>query len=250
MRLRSTRVFSALSMAGFGLLATAPAQAVDFRLDVFADGVLIGENVDQTRLGCVDNPDGVSAHCQVEDLVYGGDYPLVNIDSLDIVIDSDPVVTGTLAISNLNSVTQQFTFLFTLPIAPAIPSPLTGGSYRGTVTDRDGNGATVSTVSGSALYTAMIDGLNWQSLYPHSTSVSAGSFLSASIPSTAFGAVPVIPSLPGPAVTTSIGIKLDFNLTGLDSASFTSNHVVAVPEPQTLALVGLGLALLAGRRRQ
>ena len=41
----------------------------------------------------------------------------------------------------------------------------------------------------------------------------------------------------------------DFTLTALDSASFTSNHVVLVPEPATMAFLGLGLALLARARR-
>ncbi len=247
MRLRATRVFCAVATSGLTLVATAPAQAIPLSLQVFADGVLIGD-VDETRLGCVDNPDGVSAHCEVQDLVYGGEYPLVNIDDLNIDIDADPVVTGTTGVSNLFGVTQQITLLFTLPIAPIPGGTLTGGSYRGTVTDNNGDGATVSTVAGSALYTAMIDGLNWQSLYPHAASTSAGSFLSSAIPNLSFGTP--IPNLPGPAALASIGIKLDFNLTAFDSASFTSNHVVLpIPEPHTVGLVGLGLALLARRRR-
>jgi hypothetical protein len=174
---------------------------------------------------------------------------LLNIDLLDIDIDSDPVVTGTAGVTNLFSVTQQFTLLFTLPVTPIPGGTKTGGSYRGTVTDNNGNGATVSTVPGSALYTAQLDGANWQTLYAHAASTSAGSFLSASIPTQTFGTP--IPSLLGPAVATSIGIKLDFNLTAFDSASFTSNHVVQpIPEPQTGALMALGLALLAKRRRR
>jgi hypothetical protein len=248
MRLRSTLVFSAAVFAALLSLSSAPAQAVELQLQVFADGVEIG-NVDQTRLGCVDNADGVTAQCEVTDLVYGGDYPLVNIDSLSLFIDSDPVVTGTTAVTNLFNVTQQITLLFTLPISPALtPSTLTGGSYRGTVTDNNGDGATVSTAPGSSLYAALIDSVIHQTLYPHAASTSAGSFLSATIPSVTFGAP--IPSQPGPQALTSIGIRLDFNLTALDSASFTSNHVVqVVPEPATAAFLGLGLALLARVRR-
>ncbi len=246
MRLDVTRAFRVFAMTGFAVLATAPAQAIPLSLQIYADGVLIGD-VDETHLGCVDNPDGVSAHCFAEDLAYGGEYPLLNIDLLDIDIDSDPVVTGTTGVTNLFGVTQQFTLLFTLPVVAMPGGTLTGGSYRGTVTDNNGDGATVSTVPGSALYTAQLDGANWQALYPHVASTSAGLFGSAAIPTMNFGTP--IPSLPGPAVAKSIGIKLDFNLTALDSASFTSVHVVNVPEPQTGALMALGLALLAKRRR-
>ena len=245
MRLAAPAVSRFLAL-GVALLVTGPAQAVDFGLQVFADGVLIGD-VDQSRLGCVDGADGVTAHCEVQDLVYGGDYPLINIDNISIDIDSDPVVTGVTGVTNLFSTTQQFTLIFTLPVAPIPGSTLTGGSFRGTVTDNDGNGATISTVAGSALYTAQLDGANWQSLYPHNIAIAAPAFGSQAITTQSFGSP--IPSLPGPGVASSIGIRLDFNLTAFDSASFTSNHVVIAPEPQTAALVAIGLALIAMRRR-
>ena len=233
---------------GLTLLASAPALAIPVTLEVFADGVSIG-TANETSLGCVDNPDGVSAHCYVADLPYGVEYPLVNIDTLELDLDSDPVVTGTTAITNTFSTTQHITLLFTLPITPIPGATLTGGSFRGTVTDRDGDGATLATFGpGTAFYTALIDGADWQTLYPHSQSVAAGQFLSSNVPSTNFGSP--IPSLLGPPALTTIGIRLDFTLTPFDSASFTSNHVVnPVPEPQTAGLLLIGLALLAKRRR-
>ena len=249
MRLGCSLALRSLALTGLTLLATAPARAIPLSLQVYSNGVQIGD-VDSTRLGCVDNPDGLSAHCQVTDLSYGNDqYPLVNIDEINIDIDKDPTVTGTTGVTNLFSSTQQITLLFTLPIV-AIPGPtLSGGSFRGTVTDNNGDGATIAAPTGSALYTAQIDGVNTQSLYPNPSSFSAGgAFLTANIPATSFGSP--IPSFPtGPALV-SIGIVLDFTLTGNDSASFTSNHVVVpVPEPQTGALFAMGLALLALRRR-
>jgi hypothetical protein len=238
---------SVLRVVGLALLTTAPAQAIPLSLQIYADGVLIGD-VDESHLGCVDNPDGVSASCYAENLTYSGEYPLLNIDLIDIDIDSDPVVTGTTAVTNLFNTTQQFTLIFTLPVAPMPLGTVTGGSHRGTVTDVNGNGATVAAPLGSSLYTALLDGADWQTLRDDPYSVSAGNFLSASIPSTSFGSP--IPSLPGPAVLASIGIQLDFTLTAFDQASFTSNHVVEpIPEPTTGALVVLGLAVLAMRRR-
>ena len=129
-------------------------------------------------------------------------------------LDSDPVVTGTTAITNTFSTTQHITLLFTLPITAIPGATLTGGSFRGTVTDRDGDGATLATFGpGTSFYTALIDGADWQTLYAHNQSVAAGQFLSSNVPSTNFGSP--IPSLLGPPALTTIGIRIDFTLDAL-----------------------------------
>ena len=243
MRLDATFVFRGLALAALTLLATAPAQAVEFRLQILADGLQIGD-VDQSHLGCVDNPDGVSAVCSATNLEYSGDYPLLNIDSINLAIDSDPMVSGSMSVTNLLPTSQLFTFIFTLPVAP-MASTLTGGSARGTVTDTNGNTATISNLGG-ALYTALLDGVDWQSLHVGASYTDPATPGPTSFPSQSFGSP--IPSLPGPAVASSIGIRLQFNLTGLDQASITSNHVV-VPEPHTAGLLAIGLAFLAKKRR-
>lgn len=244
-----------LLLVGSMFFATARAQAVStipFVLDVYADGVLIGQS-DQDVLGCVDNPDGVSAHCYVQNVPYGPGYTQVNLDELSMDIDTDPVVTGTITVTNGLSTTQLFQFIFTLVVTPIPGSSLTGGSARGTVTDTGVDGALVSTGPAGALYTPLIDG-NPYGTPPSSTQLLTGSYPDATgggptnIPSESFGTP--IPSYPGPAVAGTIGIQLEFNLTGFDQASITSNHVVVAPEPQTSALVAAGLALLAFRRRR
>lgn len=246
--------FSAVSRALTGALVvfwSTAALAIPVNLQVFAGGVLIGD-VDESVLGCVDIVAGVSAQCQATNLTYGDGYDQFSIDSLDIFIDSDPVVSGTWAVTNTDGLnaTQQFTMVFTLPIAPSIPgATLSGGSVSGTVSDGDGNGATLSAVTGSSLYTAQIDGADTATLYDDPTSIVAAPFDTAAIAEAIFGA-PVPSQLGGPALA-SIGIVLDFELTQFDSATFTSEHeVVPVPEPGTAALIGLGCVLLAGARRR
>jgi hypothetical protein len=233
------------SIAASLVLCAAPSQAIPFTLEVSVGGVSAG-TLDATQLGCSDTGTN-TATCSAQNLDIGG----LRITNLDLSLDNDPVVSGEVAVQNMLGVTQQFTLIFTLPTGPIGPSTVIGGSVAGGVTDNDGNVGTLSTVNGSAFYSALIDGVTQQMLFPHSVVLNAGAYDSADlVPPGAFGTP--IPSLPGPAVLGSIGIQYDFNLTSQDAASFTGVFVVQpVPEPSTALLVGLGLVIVArgGRRR-
>jgi hypothetical protein len=110
------------------------------------------------------------------------------------------------------------------------------------------NGAvpgSLSSIPGVPIYTALIDGAAFMTLLDDPQLVSAPAGDSANMGPASFGTP--IPSLIGPAVTTSIGIELNFRLSPGDSAGFTSVFVVEpVPEPSTFALLGAGLVGLVG----
>jgi hypothetical protein len=226
-------------LTGISLLAVAgSASAVEFGLGVWQDGGYLG-GVDAAALGCESTGDH-TASCTGGGATFGD----LSIDSWSMNVDEDPVVTGITAVTNNSLSTQTFTLIFTLAVAPpVVPSSLIGGSIAGTVTDNNGDGATLATAPGSAIYSARIDGATVATLYNDPTSAIAASFLSGTLAAISFGTP--IPSLAGPPALSDIGIRLKFTLTPGDSASFTSNFVVLpIPEPGTAILLGLGLGWL------
>ncbi len=243
-----------LSFAALALmLVPFSVGAVTVLLEVMIDGQSAG-SFDETDLRCMGNgampPARVEhANCAGQGIELGGSNGF-RLDSWNLFLDEDPVISAVTAFTNLSPFTQQLTLVFTMPIVPAIPGgTLIGGSIQGGATDNNGNGVTLSVALGSALYTAIIDGNDEQSLYSASNSWTAGSFLSVSVPAASFGTP--IPNQPAPAALSSIGIRLDFLLTGNDSASITSNFVVMpVPVPAAAWLFGSALGMLVWVRRR
>ena len=171
----------------------------------------------------------------------------VGADLIQVVlcVKPDPFITSSFTITNSSSATQTFSFLSTLPVSPAIPSPtVMNGHISGTVTDANSSGSALVSTNGSApLYQGWIDGgvVGTTALYSDPSSWGTGT-----IPYVSFA------SLPGGAVASAIGIQINFTLSAGDSVTLDSFfEVLPVPEPASAGLVAIasaGLALLHRRR--
>jgi len=210
---------------------------------------------DRDDLGCSGEANDITSTCSGSGASVNWGGGTFDIDSWNMFIDSDPVVSGGVLVTNNTAATQWYTMIFTLPIAPAIgPTSLVGGSIQGGVTDNNGNGATLSAPAGLSIYQAIADFTTTptlvDTLLDAPFSITVGGFQSNSA-SEDFGTP--IPSNIGPAVNDDITIQLDFLLTANDSASFTSVFVVQpVPVPAAVLFFGsalLGLGALRRRRR-
>ncbi len=174
----------------------------------------------------------------------------------NITGDPDPFIQSNIALVNNMGVTQTFTIIVDLPIAPAlIPSSLLGGSVGGSTTDAnfDGVGG-MSVPVGSALYSGRLDGINQVATQLHSNpfDVPVGGIFNfagetQNIAATSFG-LPG-PSQPGPAVLNSIGIQLHFDLAPGDSIALTSFFIAEIPAPGAGVLFAMA-GLAATRRRR
>jgi hypothetical protein len=166
----------------------------------------------------------------------------------DVVVKPDPFMNAAYAFTNTSGSTQLYNLVASVAVAPPIvPSSLIGGSTGGSLTDANFDGiGTVATVGpGASFYAGQIDGVSVLPLYSHPNSWSVSyPGQTVNIPATSAG-LPG-PTLPGPAVLTSIGILHQFSLTPGDVVGITS-FFVAVPEPASLLL--LAIASLALRRR-
>ena len=228
--------------------AASSAQALQVLLEV-AGGT--GE-VEMTPNGTLfDNPEIDAWVLNTTPTVDG-----VQVNSWTALLKEDPFVTNNINVTNTTGVTQTIIATVILPI-PAFDYSLAIASSVGlTATDSDGNG--VLSVSGTPnptpppatipLFQGLVNGTSELDLdttiFPLTLAACGGV---AGCSATSDSGVPVATAI-GPGTATSIGVRLQFDLSPFDSAGLTSRFEI-VPEPGTGLLVGLGLLGLAARRR-
>lgn len=162
----------------------------------------------------------------------------------ELQFDPDPFVLNNILVTNTTTSTQIFSAFVGLPTTFPAPNFISG-NVRTNVIDGGNDGATVATVSPTALYQAQIDGTTVATLQNHPFSVVAPAGGSNTL-AASFG--PTVNNVP---VTSNIGIQLRFSLTPGDTAAILSRFdVTEIPEPASAALIGIGLALLASNVRR
>lgn len=169
----------------------------------------------------------------------------------------DPILGVNFSLVNNTASTQSYVLTFSLPVGVTGPFTLNGGSTGVTVTDTNGDGATVDVSAGgitgsltpNSFYTAGIDGVDLPAgSIGLGGPLTAGAFLSNTTSGT-FGTP--IPGLAGPQADASIDLRYEFSLTAGDRIGVTGVYVVeAVPEPSALALMGMGTVLFFRRGRR
>ena len=204
-----------------------------------------GTPIDLGALAC--SPRGDEVACSGENLQGNGFV----LETWSLVLNPDPSINATFNLTNLSAATQTFILTVTLPVSPTGPSlSATGSVGTGTLSDMNGNGATL-TDDGSSIYSALIDGSPVRTLLdpPQSFTTSVdvtGLPIPVSIGPESFG-----PEILAQSANLSIGMRVQYTLTAGDNVALPIFFSVQpVPEPGTLVLVGSGLASLVGARRR
>ena len=158
----------------------------------------------------------------------------------DLLIDEDPGVSGVIGLKNTTGTTQTFTFNVSTGVSVSLPAGSTkSGSSTISVGDANFNStATLSAVTGGAMYNALVDGNLEHQLFQDPYSLVVSTFGGTT------GATQSFTGVTTNALAVSLGINHVFQLTAGDQATFNSTFEV-IPLPSS-AGVGFGVLALMG----
>lgn len=157
------------------------------------------------------------------------------------------VVSGSQTFYNMSASSRTYTYYQYAPVSGDSGGNVMNGSITTTLTDLNGNGATLSTnPAGAAIYTATINDVAVQTLWNSQFGFAVGQFLSGATVPASFTNVPMPAGVPADG---NAGVVLRFTLSAGDAVSFAYTFNV-VPGPGALALLACAGCATNGRRRK
>jgi len=174
----------------------------------------------------------------------------------DLVMNQDPLIGGSLTLTNLSTTTRSFNIQFLLPVTPALSASVFGGMIRATLVDFNRNGSAALAPIGvsPSIFRGTIDGVNVLSLLAANLGCFGSGAGCMAIGMDEDGLPGPNPTISGPAVNSAIGIFLNFSLSPGDRVTINTTFMVespsAVPVPAALPLLLSGLGALVLRRRR
>ncbi len=230
-------VSKTLSAIAVMLLACNSARATLFSVTATGPGGTSTQNIALGNATIL--PDGVTQEFKGV-FTQTGSYNM----QYDLLLDPDPSVSGSIALTNVANATQTFTLNVSQPIASVPAGSQDFGSSAISLADANGSGSpSLSAPTGSAIYTAFINSSVTQKTLFQLIPIAIGSGTGGvAVDSQSFTAgTTTVPA-------TIMGIQHSFTLTAGDSATMNSTFTI-VPEPCTLALAAIGgLGLVVARR--
>jgi PEP-CTERM motif-containing protein len=165
----------------------------------------------------------------------------VPANGLSLSIVDDPQIALNFAVTAGNSA-QNFTIGSGLLSFAPITNPSAVASAAATLTDSDGDGASViGNETGTKLYKAFYNGSTTFALLDNSMTATSFASNSGNERQPLVGRQPIVGSV------SNIGAEFSFLLSAHDQASGTS--IFDVPEPSTAGLIGLAVLGIARRRK-